>query len=130
MAFYIIKIFKVSTSLYKQKYHENYIFDRTILGKKKYCIFHNKTILYTMTKKIKKQSTPTVYIDLHGKTVQEAFDYCSRRLDEYEETGYKSVVVITGKSGQIRKEFPNWLDTWRLIGTVATHDGSFTVYLR
>ena len=80
-----------------------------------------------MTKKVKEK---LARIDLHGLTVQDAFTYCKQELDWYRDIGHKAVVVITGKSGQIRKEFPNWLDTWRLTGTVAFHDGSFTVYLK
>ena len=77
-----------------------------------------------------KEIKPKVKIDLHGFTVQEAFDYCQNELDYYETNGLKFVEVITGKSGQIRKEFPIWLETWGRTGTVALHDGSFTVYLK
>ena len=80
--------------------------------------------------KKKSLSKPTFKIDLHGMTVQEAFEHCREQLAYYSISGHKSVEVITGRSGQIRKEFPNWLDTLKYSGTVAWHDGSFTVNLK
>ena len=81
-------------------------------------------------KKINKPMIRQIFIDLHGMTVQGAFDHCRRLLTYHEMNGDKKVIVITGKSGQIRKEFPNWLDTWKYTGKVADHDGSFTVFLK
>jgi DNA-nicking Smr family endonuclease len=77
-----------------------------------------------------KAPQPTVKIDLHGFTVQDAFNYCADELYFCEINGHKLVEVVTGKSGQIRKEFPIWLDTWGYTGIVAPHNGSFTVHLK
>jgi len=85
--------------------------------------------LYAMKKIKKKLTTPIIKIDLHGLTVQGAFDYCLEELEYYSNLKHKSVEVITGKSGQIRKEFPIWLETWDYTGVAAWHGGSFTVYL-
>jgi DNA-nicking Smr family endonuclease len=79
-------------------------------------------------KKLSKR--PKVKIDLHGFTIQHAFVFCHEELKYHKSMGHKSAEVITGKSGQIRKEFPIWLETWGMTGTVASHGGSFTVYLK
>ena len=44
-------------------------------------------------------------IDLHGHTVQDAFENVMIFLDC---SPYRRVLVITGKSGQICREFPEW----------------------
>lgn len=49
---------------------------------------------------------PPSTIDLHGMTVQDAYHTA---LDFLAQTPYRKVVVITGKSGTIRQEFPEWL---------------------
>jgi DNA-nicking Smr family endonuclease len=82
-----------------------------------------------MKKTKKKNYKPKIKIDLHGFTVQEAYEYVFENLEFYESDGLKEVEVVTGKSGQIRKEFPNWLDAKGYTSTVADHDGSFTVFL-
>lgn len=69
-------------------------------------------------------------IDLHGLTIQKAYEYFRETAEIYSNCGITTFEVITGKSGQIRKEFPIWLEALGYTGTVATHDGSFTVNLK
>lgn len=69
-------------------------------------------------------------IDLHGFTIQEAYTYFREYAEIYSNSGITVFEVITGKSGQIRKEFPIWLEALGYDGTVSSHDGSFMVYLK
>ncbi len=46
-------------------------------------------------------------IDLHGMTIQEAYFFT---IDFLKNTPHKTVTVITGKSGDICREFPMWLN--------------------
>lgn len=53
-------------------------------------------------------------IDLHGQTVQQAFDTTTRFLDKHYRMGTKKVLIITGRGtmgqGLIKKEFDGWLN--------------------
>ncbi len=66
-------------------------------------------------------------IDLHGFTLEQAYSCCSSRLEELFGNGCKSVEVITGKSGQIRKEFLHWIENWGYNARIGNNDGSFIV---
>jgi DNA-nicking Smr family endonuclease len=46
--------------------------------------------------------------DLHGMTVQQAHVLVMHQIDQLHEQ-VKYVTFITGKSGQISKEFPHWV---------------------
>lgn len=52
-------------------------------------------------------------LDLHGLTIEksykatEEFLYCSKQKNK------NKVIVITGKSGTIRKEFPFWMENFK-----------------
>ncbi len=54
-------------------------------------------------------------LDLHGLTVQQAFDILKHFLIVHERAGSGSVTVITGKgiksTGKIKSEFMLWMDT-------------------
>ena len=49
-------------------------------------------------------------IDLHGLTVHQAYLATYDFLRDTWRQGIKRVVVITGRSGGIRQEFPVWMD--------------------
>lgn len=53
--------------------------------------------------------SPSRRLDLHGMTVGEAHGRTDSFLAEHHEAGTESVVIITGKSGQIAHEFTEWL---------------------
>lgn len=48
-------------------------------------------------------------LDLHGLTVQEAHNSVFAFIEQARALKLKTVTVITGKSGVIRKEFPVWM---------------------
>ena len=59
------------------------------------------------------QSLP-VCLDLHGFTLQEAFDAFRDFLDKHYLLGTRKITVITGKGpkeqGALKREFPLWLE--------------------
>lgn len=69
--------------------------------------------------------------DLHGMTVQAASGRASAYVAEASRLGIKKVTVITGKSGQIRQEFPTWMELNTLVQSIseANGGGAFTVKL-
>ena len=46
--------------------------------------------------------------DLHGMTLMDAHAKVNREIDQSRES-FKYMTFITGKSGQMQKEFPDWL---------------------
>lgn len=65
-------------------------------------------------------------LDLHGHTVNDAWLRFKEFIDQQHKTGAKSVVVITGKSGQISREFREWcrlIPTIRNYEPLGTHNG-------
>jgi DNA-nicking Smr family endonuclease len=48
-------------------------------------------------------------IDLHGYTVALAHSLVNEYLKEAKRLSVKKVTVVTGKSGQIRREFEEWM---------------------
>ncbi len=49
-------------------------------------------------------------LDLHGMTIAEAHKATLAFIEEANRV-HKAVTVITGLSGEIRREFPQWLET-------------------
>jgi dsDNA-specific endonuclease/ATPase MutS2 len=72
--------------------------------------------------------------DLHGMTVQQAFDHTIKLCARAYEYHLNNITIITGKSGQIRREFEAWLEHPELAKFVRffrcqSNGGSFVVYL-
>lgn len=67
-------------------------------------------------------------LDLHGMTVQDAYD----RTRAFLSVSSGSVMVITGKSGIIRAEFPYWLDGFDAVASYreCNGGGAFKIALR
>jgi DNA-nicking Smr family endonuclease len=67
-------------------------------------------------------------LDLHGFTVQEAYQVARRFLNDREGT----VTVITGRSGEICKEFPTWAALHPNVRTCSQMNGggAFLIKLR
>jgi DNA-nicking Smr family endonuclease len=65
-------------------------------------------------------------LDLHGLTVTDAY---RASIDFVENSGRKSMTIITGKSGQIRREFERWMEGLpRVHSCVEKHGGgAFTI---
>jgi DNA-nicking Smr family endonuclease len=73
--------------------------------------------------------------DLHGMTVQQAFDHTIKLCARGYECNMSQITIVTGKSGQIRREFEAWLENPSISRYVRgfrplPNGGSFYVYLR
>lgn len=58
--------------------------------------------------RIEKEIDLAKRLDLHGMTVHQAYHRFKNFVSEHAEIGTSDVVVITGKSGQISREFTSW----------------------
>ena len=76
-------------------------------------------------------------IDLHGLTIQNAYETLLGLVERSVVKQHKHLIVITGLSGEIRREFPIWCQTDRFKKYVRRieglrpepKDGAFRVYL-
>ena len=81
----------------------------------------------------RKKYEDVVEIDLHGISTQNAYNLCMDKIEEAYENGTRRMRFITGKSGQIKFEFPIWLQNNKFISNVTQSapknggDGSFDV---
>lgn len=62
-------------------------------------------------------------LDLHGLTVQEAHDAAVKFVHSARTAGYKRVTIITGLSGQIRNEFPVWINSIPFVREISPVNG-------
>ena len=65
-----------------------------------------------MAKKHKNHIQITRFLDLHGKLIQDAYESTREFLDYCKSKNHKYVRIITGKSGDIYKEFPFWVENF------------------
>lgn len=74
-------------------------------------------------------------LDLHGLTLHEAYHRFNTFVHQHSEIGKSEVVVITGKSGQISREFTNWcrqthcVKKWEPVVDSRGGVGSYRVYV-
>ena len=89
-------------------------------------------------KKVIQNVYPTV-LDLHGKTVQSAYEKTLDFIENHIDLKTKYIIIITGKvresSGQIRKEIDGWLETNRFKKHIVKHEwlngnGAVRLYLK
>lgn len=68
-------------------------------------------------------------LDLHGMTVQQAFRATRGFLSK---TKLREVLIVTGRSGVIRDEFPYWLDTLDFVtgSTLENGGGAYRITVR
>ena len=68
-------------------------------------------------------------LDLHGLTLEEAFEEFTDFIYEAYTNNLSKVEIITGKSGPIRKEFPFWTESNHQVQYIepSWHGGSFIV---
>ena len=68
-------------------------------------------------------------LDLHGFTLEEAYEEFTDFIYSAYQDGVSKVEIITGKSGKIRQEFPHWSESSHQIQYIETswHGGSFIV---
>ena len=71
-------------------------------------------------------------LDLHGFTLEDAYQEFTDFIYEAYQGRIPKVEVITGKSGQIRKEFPHWAESSHQIQYIeqSWHEGSFVVKIQ
>lgn len=72
---------------------------------------------------------PTI-TDLHGMTTQQAYEHTKHFV--HRSDGSKKLTIITGKSGQIRNEFPHWMDKLPVVHAFAELPGSgaFNIWIK
>jgi DNA-nicking Smr family endonuclease len=74
-------------------------------------------------------------LDLHGMTIQQAFNATKLFVDEHRINGSKSFVIISGKSGKIADELPFWVDNIPCVRKIEPiidsqgASGAYIVYL-
>ena len=78
----------------------------------------NKVKKETKKLKVNSNKIPKIYptvLDLHGKTIQEAYNSTLNFIQKHKTLDTRYILIITGKardySGLIRREFDKWLDT-------------------
>jgi len=54
-------------------------------------------------------------LDLHGLTIQQAFNATRQFLEEHRINGSRSAVIVTGKGGKISDELPAWTENLGFI---------------
>lgn len=67
---------------------------------------------------LKEQIGLKTRLDLHGMTLSEAHGAVNNFVSDHAEAATESVVVITGKSGQINYEFQEWCKQLKSIRNV------------
>jgi len=65
-------------------------------------------------------AAPLTELDLHGLTLSEAHRYT---MDFVDGASGKYVMVITGLSGQIKKEFPHWFSNHKTVRQIEEMNG-------
>ena len=68
-------------------------------------------------------------LDLHGYTIEIAHAQTQRFIERCRDREFSNIEIITGKSGQIKYEFPFWLENFGVVGKVSSHGGSFIIKL-
>ena len=71
-------------------------------------------------------------LDLHHKTVQDAYHSVDHHLSRSNQIGWKRVTVITGRSGPICQEFESWLNGRKDVKKVTPKNGggAWEIWLR
>ena len=71
-------------------------------------------------------------LDLHDLTLEEAYEEFRDFIHDAYTNSISKVEVITGKSGQIRKEFPYWSENSHQIKyhKISWHEGSFVIKIQ
>jgi dsDNA-specific endonuclease/ATPase MutS2 len=78
---------------------------------------------------------PSRKLDLHGYAVNEACVRFKEFITQHYDNGTKTVTIITGKSGQISKEFSVWCERLQIIrsylpmGNYYDQPGSYKITL-
>ena len=69
--------------------------------------------------------SPQTILDLHGQTVQQAFESTNKFIQKAHRTGLKEITIITGRGttgrALIKNEFEDWLENPKLSPHIRTH---------
>lgn len=72
------------------------------------------------------------FLDLHGMTIETAFVETNRLVSEAHRLGLKHVMIVTGRSGAIRREFPTWMAANPVVrqSDAINGGGAFKIFLK
>lgn len=72
---------------------------------------------------------PKIELDLHGKSLTDAYISCMSFVDN---ASSKYIMIITGLSGQIKKEFKYWFDNHKTVKRIEeiNSGGAYKIYLK
>jgi DNA-nicking Smr family endonuclease len=69
-------------------------------------------------------------LDLHGFTIQQAHSLARSFIQLAAREGRRGVTIITGKSGEIRREFPVWASLHENVRGVEELNGGGAFYVK
>jgi len=69
-------------------------------------------------------------IDLHGLTLNDAHSLVAEMIEECYYNKEKTIQFITGRSGEIHREFPMWIENNSKVRIFENQGGAFNVTLR
>ena len=71
-------------------------------------------------------------LDLHGMTIQQAHEEAVAYVRDAYWEGAREVTIVTGRSGDIRREFPTWMRLHERVRSFDTinGDGAFKVRIK
>lgn len=91
--------------------------------------FKNENYKYSKNNFLERKRNSEEILDLHGLTLEESYNIVKEFLITSKTRNITKIIVITGKSGIIRKEFPLWLENFKekklIINYKKINDGSF-----
>jgi dsDNA-specific endonuclease/ATPase MutS2 len=81
---------------------------------------------------VRRQRARFTTLDLHGLTLQQAHSEVLTLIREAKHAGLKYVTVITGLSGQIRREFTYWVEHRPEVRKIdcLNGGGAFKIFLK
>lgn len=94
----------------------------------------NKPELAFRPDKVKNEE-PTI-LDLHGLTIQQAFNRVNDFLTIHHTIGSRLITIITGKGGKIQDEFPHWCMNFTFVSECEPivdsrgQAGAYLIYLK
>lgn len=80
---------------------------------------------------VKNHNTSKI-LDLHGYILHTAYTSVFDFIDQSHTMGFKTVMIITGRSGQIFEEFPHWVKAHNKVRKIELqpNKGSWKIWLK
>ena len=73
----------------------------------------------------------TKILDLHGFTLNEAYIKTLEFIEKSSNNGFKKINIITGASGEIKKEFATWISNNKSIQSFSLKNkGEYEIFLK